>query len=463
MSALLAGVLSSGASAAQAEVQVTIDPKTKHEQMEGFGASGAWWHTWVGDYPQEKQDQLLDLLFSHDRGIALSIYRYNIPAGSSEEDVERPERRTAHVETSPGEYDLSRDAKALNLLKGVRERGVERFVLFANSPPARMTRSGMTSGGENGGSNLRPDAVDDFATYLLDLSELIRDRYGLPHVAVSPVNEPQWTWGKDGRSQEGCHYTPDEVAALVRKVIELSEQRGTGFEIEAPESGAWEGTLPYAQALFADPVIDEHLDELAIHSYWTSPEQRREAVEELRTALPDKHFAMTEYCEMRHGHDLSIEGGLHMAEVMHEDLTVADVVSWQWWLGVAGGGYRDGLIYAHPETQKIEPTKRLWVLGQWSKFVRPGFTRVEAQTSDRRLKTTAFLSEDGSRLVAVMINPTEEAIPVALQPKGFEATRGAIYTTDAERDLAEVASDGRGIEVPAKSVTTVVLDRGARP
>ena len=442
----------------EAQVQVRIDVRDKFQQLDGFGASGAWWHTWVGNYPQAKQEHLLDLLFDETQGIGLSIFRYNIPAGSDEQSVERPERRTPSIETVPGEYDLSADEKALNFLSGARARGVKHFVLFSNSPPPRMTNSGMASGGPEGGSNLRPDAVEAFATYLLDVSELIRERYDLAEVSLSPINEPQWEWGKDWRGQEGCHYKPAEVAAVIRAVIEKNLDRDLGFEIEAPESGAWKGTLPYAQALFADPLINQHVEELAIHSYWTSPDDRREAVRELRAEFPEKRLAMTEYCEMRHGHDLSIEGGLHMAEVIHEDLTVAGVVSWQWWLGVAAGGYRDGLIYAHPETQKIEPTKRLWVLGQWSRFVRPGAVRVHVDAGDSELKPTAFLSPDGARLVVVVINPTDDAQTMRLRHPQFRMAQRRIFVTDKDRDLAEVDNNGNRIALPAKSVCTVVLE-----
>ena len=207
-----------------ATVTVAIDPATKHQVMEGFGASGAWWPSWVGQYPQEKQDQLLDLLFTADRGIGLSIYRYNIPAGGGAE-IRRRDRATVTIETSPGTYDLSADAKALELLRGVRKRGVERFVLFANSPPARLTRNGLTSGGENGGSNFRQGAEAEFAKYLVDVATKISDEYDLPHVAVAPINEPQWKWGEKRRSQEGCHYTPAEAAGVIRATIEESERR----------------------------------------------------------------------------------------------------------------------------------------------------------------------------------------------------------------------------------------------
>ena len=445
--------------AAEAQVRVTVDPSQTHQTMDGFGASGAWWPTWVGDYPQAKQEQLLDLLFAEEGGIALSIYRYNLPAGSDETTVERPERRTPMIETSPGVYDLAADQKGLDLLAGVRERGVDHFVIFSNSPPPRLTISGMSSGGPRGTSNLKPDSVDDFATYVLDLSTLIRDRYDLPHVAISPVNEPQWTWGRDGRSQEGSHYEPDEVAAVIRATIEENLARDAGFEIEAPESGEWKSTMPYAKALFDDPIIDEHLGELAIHSYWTSPEDREKAARELREAYPDKQIAMTEYCEMRHGHGVGIDEGLHMAEVVHEDLTVGNVVSWQWWLGVAAGGYNDGLVYAHPETQEIETTKRLWILGQWSKFVRPGYIRVEATSADSRLKVTSFLSPDGSRLATVMVNPTDEDLAASVVAEDFEADARASYQTTAEADLAELDAVDGDISLPAKSVTTIVLDR----
>lgn len=454
---LLCGLaIASGAAGAE-KATIMINLQERHQRIEGFGASGAWWHTWVGNYPQEKQDELLDLLFT-DRGAALTIFRYNIPAGGGSE-IQRPERKTATIETAPGQFDLSADSNALEILRGVRKRGVERFVLFANSPPARLTRNGMTSGGENGGSNLRPGADEDFATYLIDCALRIRDAYDLPHVSLSPINEPQWKWGEKWRGQEGCHYTPAEAAALLRKVVEQAERRKTGLRIEAPESGAWKGLMDYCEAMFTDPVINAHIEEVAVHSYWSDRAAKEEVAAAFRQRFPNKRLAMTEYCEMRHGHDLSIEGGLHLAQVMHDDLTIGNVVSWQWWLGVAAGGYRDGLIYAHPETQVIEPTKRLWVMGQISRFIRPGFVRIGAQPSDPRISVTAFVSPDDRRVVVVAINPTDESVP--LDPNAIVADRNpaSVYVTDATRDLAALEDVGDEFSLPAQSLSTFIFDR----
>jgi len=444
-------------SAVAETVIVTIDPAKKHQVIEGFGASGAWWPAWVGEYPREKQDQLLDLLFTN-QGIALSIYRYNIPAGGDAE-IRRRERATAQVETSPGKYDLSADGKALEILRGVRKRGVERFVLFANSPPARLTRNGLTSGGENGGSNLRPGAEGEFATYLIDIAKKIRDAYDLPHVAVAPINEPQWKWGERRRTQEGCHYTPVEAAAVIRAVIEESDRRKSGFRIEAPESGAWDVTMPYAEAMFGDPVIDRHVQELAIHSYWTDPAKRRRAAAALREKFPGKRVAMTEFCQMQGGHDVAVDSAIEMAEVIHDDLTVGGVISWQWWLGVAAGGYKDGLIYAHPKTQQIEPTKRLWALGNWSRFVRPGFRRVGVELKgEDGVKATAFSSDDGKRVACVMINATKQPVTANIAVAGRASAKLSLFVTDETRDLAKVAPQGDEMILPPRSVSTLVIE-----
>ena len=462
ISTLLCGLLlpaaGIAATAAAAEmVNVTIDPAEKHQVLDGFGASGAWWPAWVGDYPQEKRDQLLDLLFT-ERGIALSIYRYNIPAGGGGE-IRRRERATVQVEISPGKYDLAADRKALELLRGVRKRGVERFVLFANSPPPRLTRNGMTSGGEGGGSNLRPGAEAEFARYLIDLATMIRDQYDLPHVAVASVNEPQWKWGEKGRGQEGCHYTPAEAAVVVRAVIEESDRRKTGFRIEAPESGAWDGTMPYAEAMFSDPVIDGHIDQLAIHSYWTDRPTRQRAAQALREKFPAKRIAMTEFCQMKRGQDLGIDSAIEMAEVIHDDLTIGGVISWQWWLGVAPGGYKDGLIYANPRTQEIEPTKRLWALGNYSRFVRPGFRRVGADVNGDGVKATAFSSGDGGRLACVLINMTTKPITASVVVKGQARGKSSSpFVTDETHDLAKVDQQADDIILPARSVSTLVID-----
>jgi O-glycosyl hydrolase len=435
---------------------VRVDPEQRFQKIEGFGASGAWWTNYGADFPKAKRDEMLRLLFT-DAGADLSIYRYNLPAGDGEEIV-RPMRRTVLVETGPREYDFDRDWKAQRILEEVRALGVERFVLFAKSPPPRMLINGKVSGGPEGGSNLRPDMREDFAHYLLDLTEYLTRRYDLPHVVLSPINEPQWKWGREWRSQEGSHFTPAELAATLRVLLDTARERGFDLEIEAPESGDWRSARGYAEAMFSDPVIAERVRTFAVHSYWSNLREKKEFAVWFEASYPDKVLAMTEYCQMEHGHDLSIEGGLHLANVMHDDLVEAGVVSWQWWLGVFSGGYKDALIYAHPETQEIEPTRRLWVMGNYSRFVRPGAVRVGVEhEGNPDLRVSSFLAADGASLAVVIINNGAETV-IQPQIKGGAIASMQAFVTSAQQDLSPVRDVAPyQVRLPAQSVTTLVV------
>jgi O-glycosyl hydrolase len=169
---------------------------------------------------------------------------------------------------------------------------------------------------------------------------------------------------------------------------------------------------------------------------------------------------MTEYCEMRGVHDLGIEAGLHLAGVIHDDLTIGSVTTWQWWLAIAAGGYADGLIYAHPGTQKIEVTKRLWALAHYARFVQPGYQRVEATCTDTDLQVSAYTSPDEKKVVLVMINPSEEPKRLSLriiQQEPFGA--GAYWVTTDDSDMVQHDTDDETLSLPARSIATFVADQ----
>ena len=108
-------------------------------------------------------------------------------------------------------------------MKEAAKRGAS-IELFANRPPARLTKSGYTSGEETGKSNLPPENEEQFAKYLVDITELFV-KEGIPVTYLSPINEPQWDWKS---RQEGCHYEPEQVISLSRKVaLELHEKEAS--------------------------------------------------------------------------------------------------------------------------------------------------------------------------------------------------------------------------------------------
>lgn len=72
------------------EVVITIDASGTYQKIDHFGASDAWSCQFVGNWPDAGRNAIADLLFSQDTtangqplGIGLSVWRFNIGAGST--------------------------------------------------------------------------------------------------------------------------------------------------------------------------------------------------------------------------------------------------------------------------------------------------------------------------------------------------------------------------------------------
>ena len=91
---ILAGILSlciSESVLAQTSTYRIMADKPEQPIMH-FGASDAWSMKYVGLWPKQQQEQIADWLFSTEndtngqpRGIGLSVWRFNLGAGSEEQ------------------------------------------------------------------------------------------------------------------------------------------------------------------------------------------------------------------------------------------------------------------------------------------------------------------------------------------------------------------------------------------
>jgi O-glycosyl hydrolase len=447
-------------------VLIRIDPQTEYQTIEGFGAAGAWWAQDTGGWEDEKRNLVADLLFDRAHGAGMSIYRYNIGGGNGE-NIADPWRRAETFEIAPGQYDWLRDANAMWMLQAAHARGVENFVAFVNSPPARMTVSGLTTGEKDGKSNLRPEMYGDFARYLVDVVRHLREEEGIPVRWISPLNEPQWAW-RAQNGQEGSHYGPQEVLELSRvllRTLQASELAGD-VQLSLFESGEWKSSDVYIDVLARDPEVWAALPHLAIHSYWSTRSDKQAFMRYWEKHHGDKPLWMSEWTEMQEGRDAGMASALLMAATMHDDLTIPSVTSWQYWIAVSKYQYRDGLIYVNPLDRAILPAKRLWVMGNYARFIRPGFVRVEAVNETgaegETLQVSAYRSPDDQRWVVVAVNHADR--PVDLQFAAADdllPLRAEQFETSAQADLAMVA-DGPTAStwrLAPESVTTFVLYR----
>lgn len=432
----------------------------RHQQrIDGFGASGGWWAQAVGQHP-EAREQVLDWLHHPTRGIGLTVYRHNLGAGAS--SAPDSWRRAETHDVAPGQPDWSRDTAAITCLEGAVARGVTDVVLFANSPTDRLTVSGQADGHPDGKSNLKPGAVQAFAQYLVDAAHHFLERLKLPSIWLSPINEPQWDW-QPVKGQEGCHYTPEECADLAMLLlVELAARGEQRVKLSLIDSATWHTAPPYLAALLARPAIRAAMTHFSVHSYFNDAAQKAGALAELRALAPELPLWMSEWTEMRAGRDFGMDSALNLAREMHDDLTLNGVTSWQAWIAVSKYDFRDGLISVDENGQQPQATKRLWAMGQFSRFVRPGDRRVEVTVSGD-LPVSAYLSAGGRSLSAVLVNAGEEIELQLDVPEEFASSSAQVIVTDAEHDLAEVwhgsAQPDLKVLLPSRSVSTLTFTR----
>lgn len=456
-----------------------VDTGTTYQTMESFGTSGAWWSQYVGDFEEcvddsgvSTREQIARLLFDREEGIGLTCYRYNLGAGSAESrkgSYSDVHRRAQNFETSAGVYDFTKDASAVWFLEKAVELGVEEVVLFCNSPLERLTDNGLAHMDKGAKSNLSPENYQAFAAYVMDAAEHFLAE-GIPVKFLSPINEPQWEWTG---GQEGAHYEPEQTTEVYLAFLDELESRESlaGVKLSGPESGEWKGqAIDYTESLLGNERLAAHFDTIDNHSYWSETVDKESFRNYMKVYHPEVKLRTSEWCEMVNGSDVTMDSAIHLSQEIAEDLRILSVVSWQNWVAVAPGGYRDGLIYIDEKSQKFRALKRLWSFGNYSRYVRPGYVRVDIKGDSRdleKLLPTAFTgtNEDGGEeLVMVFVNEGSTSSEFVLEGCR-EYERIACYETSDDHDLDCVMDEEwkqEPITIPGRSVVTVVLSRGGK-
>ena len=168
------------------------------------------------------------------------------------------------------------------------------------------------------------------------------------------------------------------------------------------------------------------------------------------------------------GRDLGMDTALDVARIIHYDLTLCNASAWQWWTAVSPVDFKDGLLYTDyrkpgdPET--LFPSKTLWALGNYSRFIRPGARRVGLEGADdlEGLLGSAYRSASRGEVAVVLVNRGAAAERVSLDvhglPEGRTVTAFIPHVTSDIHDLAALpplAADGE-FTVPPRSVATLV-------
>ena len=477
----------------------TVHTDKPRQTISHFGASDAWSMQNIGLWDNTaQQEQIADWLFSlendeagNPRGIGLSLWRFNLGAGSAEQGRESQINRSTRTEcllTKDGSYDWTRQEGQRRFLRMAKERGVPHFLAFLNSAPVYFTQNGLaTNTGRDGTINLRDDGYEPFARFMAKALKGLEEHDGIHFDYLCPVNEPDGHWNWTGPKQEGSPATNREIARLVRLTSQALSDEGLTTEVLVNESSdlrcllgiyktTWErGNI--ISTFFSKDSTDTWLGQtphvpprILGHSYWTNtPVPYMKKIREQLRDTCRKYgigFWQTELCIMANdkeiggggGYDFTMKTALYVARVIHHDLKFADAESWSWWRA-CGGDYKDGLIRVWTREQRAQDSKLLWALGNYSRFVRPGAVRHEVDGPEEPygLMCTAYRNKDG-QWVVVVINYATESNPFSLTFDDRKARRWQVYRTsdtEGENLLSIGITNGETVLAP-RSITTFV-------
>lgn len=490
---------------------VTVDLRQEFQTIHSFGASDCWSAKFIGNRRDEaKKSQIADLLFSLDtlasgqpKGIGLSLWRMNIGAGSHEQGdsshITDEWRREECFLDSRGRYDWTKQVGNQWFLRAARQRGVRYTLGFTNSAPVHMTRNGRAFSAGGRAFNLKPAAMDSFADFLVTVADHFKLDY------LSPINEPQWDWTADkkGRAkQEGSPAENADIAAVTRLLstklaakkaqttVLTGETAQLNYLYEKAETRRGNQLSYFFASNEALPLIKlPNVEPIwAYHSYFTTcPDSllvavRQKVAQHVKSVgspmLWQSEFGVLgDICGRYNGgpRHTGMDYGLYVAKVLHNDLTIANVTSWQWWLAINPYDYSDGLVYingpdgAHKnhdnarQDGQVVDSKQLWAFGNYARFVRPGMKRVavrmaggDAVAEAGQCMVSAYKDTNRKQIVLVCINMTPNATTLPLSGLKIRNGHFACYTTTETKTLAKSIVPAGQIQMEPKSVVTLV-------
>jgi O-glycosyl hydrolase len=490
-------------------LRININQNVVYQTIDGFGASDAWRCQFVGkNWPNEKKEKIAELLFSKEidskgnpKGIGLSIWRFYIGAGTTEQgedsEIKNEWRRGESFIDTNGNYDWSKQSGQQWFLQKAKTYGVDKFLAFSISAPVHWTKNGKgyNSDLSSGKLNLQENKYNDYATFMVEVVKHF-DSTGISFNYLSPINEPQWEWEK--KTQEGTPATNSDITKLTRLLNQKIGESNLDTEIILAEAA----DLRWLYSTFNKPKRGNQIEyffgekgkvqdikhvknTISGHSYFTTwpvdslIQIRQKLNKELKKHNVD--YWQSEFCILENTddigggnkRDLGIDTALYVARVIHADLTLSNASSWQWWTALTNADYKDGLIYLDSgdnsdlfNLDKIKydgdfhDSKLLWALGNYSRFVKPGMVRVNVESDENEVSIikqykdimlSAYLNKETSEVAIVAINYSnkDKAIDVS------NCNINEMYVTSAMKNLAQNPIQNKQIILEARSISTL--------
>jgi glucosylceramidase len=396
----------------ESEISVFVNPNKTFQKFMGIGGAITDASAEVfASMPADKQEELLKAYYDPEEGIGFSLTRTTIHSCDfSRGSYTYVEEGDKELKTFSIEHD--RQYRIPMIKRAIEAAGGE-LLLYASpwSPPAFMKgKEDMLQGGK-----LLPEYFDAWAQYFAKFIKAYESE-GMPIWGVTIQNEPMAV-----QRWESCIYTAEEERDFLKNHL--------GPTLEAEGLGdkkivVWDHNRDLinhrANTIFDDPEAAKYAWGIGFHWYetWAGGDPMFDNLGKVKESYPSKNLLFTEGCV--EGFDAERYQYWPNAErygrSMINDFNEGTVgwTDWNILLDQNGGPNHVGNfcfapVHADTDLGELILTPSYYYIGHFSKFIRPGASRVSTVSSRSHLLSTSFLNEDGS-LATVVMNQSDDEI-----------------------------------------------------
>lgn len=320
------------------------------------------------------------------------------------------------------------------------KRAIEHGALVIASPwnpPSSMVETFNRNGSP--AKRLKYNQYAAYAQHLNDFVTYMKNN-GVNLYAISVQNEPdyahEWTW-----------WTPQEILRFMR------ENAGSiNARVIAPESFQYLKNI--SDPILNDPQALRNMDILGAHLYGTQISQLPYPLFKQKGA--GKELWMTEvyYPNSDNNSADRWPEALGVSEHIHHSMVEGDFQAYVWWYIRRSYGpmKEDGMI-----------SKRGYNMAHFSKFVRPGYVRIDATKSP---EPNVFVSayKGNNQVVIVAINKNNAGVNQHFVVQNGTVSQASRWVTSGSSNLQpgtdlNISGNQFWAHLPAQSVTTFVVKR----
>jgi O-glycosyl hydrolase len=388
---------------ANAATTVSVNGATTYQRIDGFGISESFtMANAIRGLSGAAQKQALDMLFSPTTGAGFSIIRNDIPSGSDSIEPRSPGNPSAPPAYvwNPGNGGTE-DGQLWLALQAKNGYGVTNFYNNAWTPPSFMTNSAQRGGlcAVPGVSCSSGDWRQAYANYLVQDAKFWASA-GVAPSTLGFVNEPATDTGGFG----SMLFTPAQAANFLSVLGPTLRSAGLPTKITCCDTLGFNQLPSYVSAVQGNAAANSAVGVFTSHGYSGAPTT---PVATGGRPVWESEWSVNGNQWDGAWDDGNQADGFVWAQHVQTALTDADLNAFFYFWGISTTSHDSSLIGLRGST--LTPAKRFYALANYSRFIRPGATRISASSGTAGLQVSAYKNPDGSVIVVALNSGTGNA------------------------------------------------------